>query len=202
MGLHYTIGALIMSISFVLILSTRTRPAILGSVFLILMSIYYSKKRLKNVLLLISAVLFLVTLARDGVLEPSVLAERFTRVETQNNNTAIARGYSRLLESPMYLIYGAGEGNYDRFFNLDKSRPQEIHSGFLSLWFCYGIGGVLFFSLFLRQHFFRINKKDFLLLTPIVFYNFFHNGFRFSVFWILLALCFFALKKNIKNVAG
>lgn len=104
----------------------------------------------------------------------------------------IARGYSRALDYPKYLIFGAGQGRDDRFENVDGNY-YEIHSSLFAVWFYYGILGVSLFLWFIWNLF--VIKINILLLAPIFVYGLFTYGLRAPYFWI--ALAFLALAPNL-----
>ncbi len=58
-----------------------------------------------------------------------------------NQSDELGRGYARIVSHPQYLVYGAGE--LRREFSGDGFIGQ-IHSNFVSLWFCFGIPGAIF----------------------------------------------------------
>ncbi|GHC58347.1 O-antigen ligase family protein [Ulvibacter litoralis] len=103
------------------------------------------------------------------------------------------RGYDRIVLHPNYLLVGAGEGKYDRFSSYQKG---ELHSGFGTILFAYGIIGLVLFLVF----FFSAIKFNFfynlLLLSPILIYNFVHQGIRNPLFWALLAVIFLINNKQ------
>lgn len=103
------------------------------------------------------------------------------------------RGYDRFYLYPEYILFGAGEGMYDRF----RSYQQlEMHSGPGTILFSYGILGLLLFISFLKYIVKRNVLFNILLLTPVFLYNFTHQGFRDSLFWILLAGIFIVSEKE------
>ena len=95
------------------------------------------------------------------------------------------RGYDRILEYPQYTILGAGEGARYRF---GARHSHELHSTLGTVLFSYGIPGL---TAFLAVIAFVAHRKEvaswFFLLAPIV-YSLAHQGFRSTLFWILLFL--------------
>ena len=51
--------------------------------------------------------------------------------------TFLDRGMEKLVLYPQYLLYGAGEGGFDRFTL--ASQVNEIHCCLFSVMFCYGL---------------------------------------------------------------
>jgi hypothetical protein len=97
------------------------------------------------------------------------------------------RGYDRIFNNPIYLLYGAGEGGVDRF---DTFNNKELHSGFGTVLFCYGIFGFVLFIIFLYKIMQPSLFKNLLLLLPVFAYNLTHHGLRNTLFWILLAFVY------------
>lgn len=102
------------------------------------------------------------------------------------------RGYDRIQLHPEYLVYGAGEGKYNRFSSFQKG---ELHSGFGTVLFSYGVLGLVVFLVF----FFKVVSGslfyNMLVLSPVILYNVVHQGFRNPLFWILLAAIFIVNKR-------
>lgn len=94
------------------------------------------------------------------------------------------RGLERVVEYPEYLIFGAGEGQHLRFHALGL----ELHSSLANVVFSYGVLGLLTFGLLIGRTFLAAPPRAGLLLLPSLFYGLFHNGLRFRMFWIVLAI--------------
>lgn len=118
--------------------------------------------------------------------EASSVAERLASLGSENDDNLIGRGYGRLLEYPHYLIFGAGEGGFSRF----GGTWQELHAGFPTILFSYGIAGFAFFALFLAAIFRRIERRYLVLFAIVLLFSTAHQGFRFSHFWMLLGVCY------------
>lgn len=64
------------------------------------------------------------------------LAEKFEQWRNNGFASILAnRGLDKVLANPHFLLYGAGEGLYTRFY----PSMMEVHSTLPGLWFCYGI---------------------------------------------------------------
>ena len=112
------------------------------------------------------------------------VSKRLGTIGKQEDDTAEARGYLRLIEHPEYLFVGAGEGAHWRFGR------QELHSGIATLIFSYSIFGLGFFLLFLYTIFNRQPWYYTAMLVPIFLYGLTHQNVRFSYFWVFLACCY------------
>ncbi len=132
----------------------------------------------------------LVLIAADALLLSE--ANHLERVEyrvattghTSDDNLA-GRGYDRVMNHPEHWFLGAGEGDGTRF---DSALEGEIHSTFATVAFSYGIPGAVLFGLFLLGLVRRLDTRGLLLLVPAAFYGLTHNGLRFTIAWILLAV--------------
>jgi hypothetical protein len=118
--------------------------------------------------------------------DPSILgksAERF--VVAGEYDTPEARGYDRIANHPEYILFGAGEGAYERFRSALYS--SELHSSFGTLLFCYGIMGTALFSAALLW-IARADMRSALFLIPAFVYGLAHHGVRVAFFWMMLAV--------------
>lgn len=104
----------------------------------------------------------------------------------------LARGYMRFIESPQYLLYGAGQGRDERFGEVD-GYVYEIHSSLMAVVFYYGVLGLLLFLAFVWKLF--PAKQNLFFLTPLFVYGLFTYGLRAPYFWI--ALGFLALMPSL-----
>ena len=119
----------------------------------------------------------------------SIIIKLDTRLSTfgvQNDDNLIGRAYDRIWENPEYLILGAGDGLTERFTH--NGIKKEIHSSFGSVLFSYGIFGFTLFFYFFYLIFKYSKKESLIYLLPSLLYGTTHQGFRFTFFWILLAL--------------
>lgn len=144
-------------------------------------------------LMSVAAIMFIIV----QLFEPNSLVNKLQQVEQitkvvsrienigqEQDDSAEGRGYDRLLKFPHYIVFGAGEGAYFRF----GRGSQEIHSGFATLLFSYGITGFLFFGLFIYSVFKKLPKQYYLLLGMIFLFGIPHQNIRFTYFWVFLAL--------------
>jgi hypothetical protein len=104
----------------------------------------------------------------------------------------LARGYIRFIDSPQYLLYGAGQGRDERFGEVD-GYVYEIHSSLMAVVFYYGILGLLLFLAFVWKLF--PVKLNLLFMSPLFVYGLFTYGLRTPYFWI--ALGFLALMPSL-----
>jgi hypothetical protein len=123
---------------------------------------------------------------------PAVLPKSEERLVVQGEyDTLATRGYDRIVNYPEHILFGAGEGAFERFRS--ELYASELHSSYGTLLFCYGIPGTCLFSLGLLF----IVKRDpriLLFLMPAFVHGTGHHGLRFAFFWAALAfLCCWAM---------
>lgn len=171
-----------------LVLYSGSRAALAGILLLAIIIFYKEGFKLE-----LKSVLFMLILIASipPLLQTSFVNEKVESLVARNENTMNAnvteaqiRGYDRFALYPEYVFYGAGEGYNLRF----KSFHQlEMHSGPGTILFSYGILGFILFFSFL----FEAIKRQFwyysLVLIPAFIYNLTHQGFRETLFWVLLA---------------
>ncbi len=146
-----------------------------------------------RILTLVGLFAFLFSLA----IQPDTLQRRFTEIEQftavadrihnigeEDDDSASGRGYDRIIEFPHYIFFGAGEGAFYRF----GIGAQEIHSGFGTLIFSYGIAGVLLFLMFISAVFYRLPTHYYLLLGMVFLFGIPHQNIRFTYFWVFLGI--------------
>lgn len=105
------------------------------------------------------------------------------------------RGYDRIWEHYEYLLLGAGEGGLSRFDETAHVKRMEIHSSAGTVLFSYGIIGSILFVLFVWRIVRRAAWGPILMLVPPLLYTIAHQGLRFTMLWVLLAI-FLALKQE------
>jgi hypothetical protein len=96
------------------------------------------------------------------------------------------RGYDRISNHPEYLVFGAGEGGYNRFDTFITN--HEIHSSFGTIAFCYGIPGSLLFILFVYAVLKKLPWFYLVYSLPLFAYGLTHMGLRFTIFWVALMM--------------
>lgn len=96
------------------------------------------------------------------------------------------RGYDRITNHPEYLVFGAGEGGYNRFDTFIEN--HEIHSSFGTIVFSYGIPGSVLFILFVYSLLKKLPWYYVVYSLPLFAYGVTHMGLRFTIFWIALMM--------------
>lgn len=104
----------------------------------------------------------------------------------QPDDSPAMRGYDRIVLNPQYLVFGAGEGYYHHFKS--ALAGKEMHSSLGTVLFSYGIPGSIFFSAGLARVFKGAGVRYGMYLVPVLVYGLTHQGLRFSLLWIMMAL--------------
>ncbi len=106
-----------------------------------------------------------------------------------DTNLAYGRGYARVFEMLPHILWGTGEGGYDRFI---ARHGTEVHSTFISLLTCYGLigltGYVYLFYKCMGKGKQLINNA--IMMTGLFLYAITHNGIRNTLLWMVLAVMF------------
>jgi hypothetical protein len=119
-----------------------------------------------------------------------------TRIQTDESAGFFEeRGYDRILDNKQHWFFGAGEGGYRRFKETSAIGSHELHSSGGTIFFCYGIIGSVLFGVFCWRVIQRGRMRYILMLMPAAAYGLTHQGLRFTLFWVLLAM-FIALKDH------
>lgn len=98
------------------------------------------------------------------------------------------RGYDRIVAFPEYWAFGAGEGDYSRFKEISVIGAHELHSSMATLFFCYGIAGIVLFGRFLWGALGGAGVRAWVIVGAGFAYGMTHQGLRFRLLWLLLAL--------------
>jgi hypothetical protein len=106
------------------------------------------------------------------------------------------RGYDRIWRNQQYLLLGAGEGGLSRFDDTAYVKNMEIHSSAGTILFSYGIVGSLLFLVFTWRLIRGARARLVITLLPPLLYTGAHQGLRFTMLWIVLAV-FVALKDDV-----
>lgn len=153
-------------------------PFVLGSLLVIFSQYSVLKKMAIGVAFFVS----IFTLYRFGYVGfVSLLFERFKTTDFFSH--AEIRGYSRIMEDPFYLLFGAGKGMDFRF-----ATELEIHSTWAGLLFYYGFFGIGLILLTLFMIITRLSIAEKLIFLAPLTFGFGTYGFRSPIFWVFLAV--------------
>lgn len=107
------------------------------------------------------------------------------------------RGYDKLVIYPQYLLYGSGEGEYNRF---DKSaHTNEIHATLPSILFYYGLIPFLLIVYWLYKRLKNIPPKYKVIYYAILIESFSLLNQRQALFWCIFIIPFELLIENKKE---
>jgi hypothetical protein len=183
---HVTIRAWHQALFFAalgyLALLSQSRSALLGLGALAILAHLDRPLRLMMVLgaLAVASALLLVA--------PPLLSKSEERLVVGGEyDTFATRGYDRIVNYPEHVLFGAGEGAYERFRS--ELYASELHSSYGTLLFCYGIPGTALFTLVLWL-FCRHDPWTALFVIPALVHGMGHQGLRFAFFWATLAFLY------------
>ena len=94
------------------------------------------------------------------------------------------RGMEKLVLYPQYLLYGAGEGGFDRFTL--ASQVNEIHCCLFSVMFCYGLIPTSCLLVWLGRKLRRIDAAMTSAVIGLLAESFFLVNYRQQMFWMIL----------------
>lgn len=119
------------------------------------------------------------TLSVESDLSNFILS-RFEEIDLWKQ--AEIRGFTRVLDYPMYLILGAGQGGDYRFDSV-----HEIHSTWIAFLFYYGIFGLFLFGMFVFFVGKGLSFVQFIAFLGPLAYSMSTFGARTPVFWVFMA---------------
>jgi hypothetical protein len=176
-------GAAITGCAYLAILSA-SRAALAGIAILLILLVFSNPK------LIVTGILAAVALTSLGGPLSDALDNTAKRAnlddQRQSGGFVEERGYDRLWEHKEHLLLGAGEGDLTRFDT--AKRAHEIHSSAATVLFSYGIVGAALFLLFVWRVVVGAPMRATLVLVPTLAYTVAHQGLRFTMLWILLAV--------------
>ncbi len=111
------------------------------------------------------------------------------------------RGYDRIMDNKQHWFFGSGEGGYRRFKETSAIGSHELHSSAGTIFFCYGFIGSALFAVFCWRVMQGGRLRYMLMLLPAFAYGLTHQGLRFTLLWVLLAM-FIALKDYEKRTSA
>lgn len=116
-----------------------------------------------------------------------------------DSNLATGRGYARIKEMGIHLLWGMGEGAYSRFEIMEN---HEVHSLIANLIVSYGLIGAIGYAILWGGLVKNKSKtfKNTIILSGIILYSISHNSVRNTLLWLIFSLLF--LEKNttiVKN---
>ena len=211
-------------LSIFLIFQSASTSMLLGiAVFLVLDIIYNIPKILKilkkNIGKIIMCSLFIIVLflmfnmglnfGLNNKMQNSIsnllIVERFkdklNRVDTNSTNKGTLleeRGYDKIFLYPENLLYGAGEGMYERFKG--TYHEDEIHATFPSIFFYYGTIPMFLLLFWIYHKFKKLTFKIYIVYIALFFESFTLLNQRQALFWVIILLGEFLIQNKEKKV--
>lgn len=184
------------SLSKAAMISVGFGAALLGYAF-------STKRRLfvVGVFVLVAVVWIGYSLYSSGALDSFAFVRRLQGLGMQGDDSLEGRGYfANTAGSVAELYFGLG---YEGVLN---AVGHEVHSTVFTFFVTYGLLGGLAISFFLflwARSVYRAHGVNGVLLVvaPPMVYGIGHNGSRFTIFWILVALSFAALPAKVQAAA-
>ena len=192
----YTILLLVLCTLFILISASR---AALGGAIIFWM--FFIIKSRKNLMIFVAAsvIAFIIidfnydlNLENFAALEYNM--DRFSNNTISGNQGIGTRGFQRIGENPQYLLFGAGEGAFERF-----NETIELHSIFASVLFSYGIIGLFFYLGAFKSFALKFSKETMAVLFPVVLFAAVHMTLRIPLFWITLLFVLYLHEEKIRT---
>ena len=203
---------LMLVFSFVCLVASLSKAAMISSAIMLVLNILFSSestpnrnKTWKKAILCVCGFVFLyIILFSDSSFIASnrillAMRRRIINVGSENDSSlGVGRGYNRIFEIGPDLLWGVGEGAYNRFVSLSG---VEVHSTYGNMLVCYGIIGSIGYTLVWWKALFWNAKKMVRLLafSGILLYGITHNGIRNTLIWALLTLFFIESKDAYNN---
>lgn len=124
----------------------------------------------------------------DKLLIISRMNEKINRVDSTNKTSDISlikeRGYDRFVYYPQYILYGSGEGEYNRFTK--TYHQDEIHATFPSILFYYGLIPTVILLSWVYQKIRKANTSVLIPFIAIFIESFTLLNQRQVMFWLII----------------
>jgi hypothetical protein len=134
---------------------------------------------------ILGAILFVAAHSSLAQQLMEVVAERLEQKQTNFQEELAYRGYARLWQNSEFLLFGAGEGAYERF---EALWGKELHSTFGNVLMSYGFVGLALLLWFFWKLVRTCGIEALIAFLPPFLYGLTHNGIRQSEFWLLAGL--------------
>lgn len=176
-------GAAITGCAYLATLSA-SRAAVAGIAILLILLVFSNPR-----LIIIGILAAVGFLSLGGPLAEAIDSSKRRALETnaQDGTFIEERGYDRLWQYKEHLLLGAGEGDLTRFSDEYES-AREIHSSAATVLFSYGVIGAVLFMIFVVRVISGSELRASLMLVPTLVYTIAHQGLRFAMLWVLLAI--------------
>ena len=186
-------------------LSKASIIACAGLIFLALFTVTdhndkgFFDKRIRLLLLFLGSLYIVISMWLSLQGKTTLFGKVVNRVagmaEESDSNLGSGRGYDRIFEMKWNILWGMGEGAYNRFSVMSG---KEIHSTLVSMFVSYGIIGVAIYMVTIIQFLIVRNKMWFVLVcfSGVILYSLTHNGIRNTILWMVIALVSIFLRQD------
>jgi hypothetical protein len=163
---------------------SASRAAVAGIAILLVLLVFTNPR-----VIIVAIVVAVALVGLGGPVYEALNKSSLRAMQNRDPNSTFLeeRGYERIWDFKEYILIGAGEGDVMRFTD-DPKKANEIHSSFGTVVFSYGIVGTFLFGLFFFRLLDGAQPRAILLLGPVLLYAIAHQGLRFTMLWIVLAL--------------
>jgi hypothetical protein len=138
--------------------------------------------------IVMAAIVFAILIFTDNPFSTAIDRAQHRIENDESYGLLEERGYDRITAFPEYWVVGAGEGGYRRFKEVSMIGAHELHSSMATLFFCYGIAGVVLFGLFMWGTMSGAGVRAWLIVGAGFAYGMTHQGLRFRLLWLLLGM--------------
>lgn len=170
--------------------------AVVLYLFVYLMNIILRNHRVssKKVFIGIVAIIFVsvVMLILDSSSNESLsnkffdqVVARVSNIGRDSDDSLRGRGYTKLIEEPQWMLFGAGEGGYDRFEDIFYG---EIHSTIANVIFSYGVLGLITYLYFFVVSLKGVRRNELIIFSMIIMYSLTHNTIRSTLLLLSLVI--------------
>ncbi|MCK0109706.1 hypothetical protein MWU58_10400 [Flavobacteriaceae bacterium S0825] len=180
------------------ILISASRAALGGAIIFWIFFIIKSRKNLM-IFAAASVIAFIVidfnydlNLENFAALEYNM--DRFSNNTISGNQGIGTRGFQRIGKNPQHLLFGAGEGAYERF-----NETIELHSIFANILFCYGIIGLFLYLGAFKSFATKLSRETMAVIFPVLLFAAVHMTLRLPLFWIALLFVLYLHEEKIRT---
>ena len=114
------------------------------------------------------------------------LQGKIDKAESSNSSLIEERGIDKLIKYPQYLIYGSGQGYFDRF---TKAAFQiEVHSTLPGIWLYYGIVPLIILLIWIYESIKKVRLKYMIPYIALLIESFTLYNQRQLLLWIIIIM--------------
>ena len=114
------------------------------------------------------------------------LKGKVDKAESSNMSLIEERGIDKLLKYPQYLIYGSGQGYFERFTK--AAHQLEVHSTLPGIWLYYGIIPLIILILWIYQSIKKVKLKYMIPYIALFIESFILYNQRQLLLWVIIIM--------------